>query len=303
MHILITGGTGLIGQRLIKLLLTRDDQITVLSRKPLRPAFMPGEVEVVQWDGKSGSGWKQLVETVDIIINLAGAGVADARWTAHRKQVILNSRIEAGHAIVEAVQAARNKPKLLIQASAVGYYGTSEAMTMTEDSPVGDDFLAKVCLDWEVSVKPIEAMGIRTAYIRTGIVLDPKGGALPKIVMPFKLFAGGPIGSGRQWMSWIHHEDEVEAIRFIIDHETLSGPINLTAPTPETNKAFAQTLGQVMKRPAILPTPSLALKAMFGELSTVLLEGQKVLPATLTQAGFQFKYPDLTAALTNLLHE
>ncbi len=301
MHILITGGTGLIGQRLMARLLTDTHHLTILSRQAKRPDDLPNSVNFVQWDSATAAGWGHIMEEVDVVINLAGAGIADERWTAARKKVLRDSRINAGQAVVEAIQAARQKPKALLQSSAVGYYGTSENITMTEESPVGGDFLAKICLDWEVTVKPVEALGVRTVYLRTGVVLDPQGGALPKMALPFKLMAGGPIGSGRQWMSWIHQADEVAAIQFLMENDNLSGAFNLTAPQPLRNKDFAKVMGKAMRRPALAPTPGLALKLLFGEMATVLLEGQKVLPTRLQEAGFNFQYPDLESALTDLL--
>lgn len=301
MHILITGGTGAIGRRLVDNLIEHGHVVTVISRKPFKPAILPAKINFAQWDGKTAKGWGHLVNEVNAIVNLAGAGIADGRWTDERKKLILESRINAGNAVIEAVRAAEKKPQVLIQASAVGYYGSINDQTFTESSPPGDDFLAKVCKEWEASTQPVEEMGVRRVIIRTGVVLDPKDGALPKMIMPFKFFAGGPIGNGQQWFPWIHYRDEVEAIRFLIENDSVTGPVNLTAPRPVRNRDFAWAVGKAMKRPALIPTPGTVFKVMFGEMSTVLLDGQQAIPHRLTEAGYQFKFTDAKSALEDLL--
>jgi uncharacterized protein (TIGR01777 family) len=262
---------------------------------------LPAKIQFAQWDGKTAAGWGHLVEEVDAIVNLAGAGLADARWTDERKKVILESRLDPGAAIVEAIEAARNKPKALIQASAVGYYGTEKDGALTESAPPGNDFLAEVCQQWEDSTRAVEEMGVRRVITRTGIVLDMEGLVLPKMLIPFRLFVGGPIGSGRQWISWIHYCDEVAAIRYLIEEATISGPVNLTAPYPLRQRDFAKAIGAVMRRPASAPTPGFVLKLLFGEMAMVLLEGQQILPARLETAGFCFKFPQVESALQDLL--
>jgi len=301
MHVLITGGTGMIGRRLVNHLIKHGHLVTVVSRQPYRPAHLPAKIYFEQWDGATAKGWGQRLEEVDAIINLAGAGLADARWTDERKKKIVDSRKRAGEAIVEAVRAAQNKPKVLIQSSGVGYYGTSLDAAMTESSPPGNDFLAEVCKAWEASTKAVEEMGVRRVITRSGVVLDPQGGALPKMVLPFRLFAGGPVGSGRQWLPWIHYYDEVEAVRFLIEEPSISGPVNLTTPQPIRNREFAKAVGRVLKRPAFAPAPGPILKLIFGEMSTVLLEGQQVLPARLEANRFKFKFPEIEGALRDLL--
>jgi uncharacterized protein (TIGR01777 family) len=301
MHVVIAGGTGAIGRRLVDNLIENGHLVTVVSRRPFKPAILPAKINFANWDGKTAKGWGHVVEEADAIVNLAGAGIADGRWTEERKKVILESRINAGKAIVEAIGAAENKPKVLIQASAVGYYGAKNGTTFTESSPAGDDFLADVCKQWEASTEAVEAMGVRRVVIRTGVVLDPKGGALPKMVTPFRFFAGGPIGGGLQWFPWIHYSDEVEAIRFLIENDSISGPVNLTAPAPLRNRDFAYAMGEAMRRPAFLPTPSVVFKAAFGEMSTVLLDGQQAVPERLTEAGYEFKFANAKSALQDLL--
>lgn len=302
MRIIITGGTGLIGKALCPLLLADGHLVTVLSRNPDAARGMPRGVRVEEWDGKTPEGWSQLVNGADAMINLAGAGIADRAWTAQRKQLLRESRIHAGLAIQKAIQQAAQKPKVLIQSSAVGYYGThNDDELITEAAAPGKDFLAKVCFDWEMSTAPVSKMGVRRPVIRTGVVLSKEGGALPKMLLPFKFFAGGPIGSGKQWLPWIHITDQVRAIKFLLDHPSADGPFNLAAPNPVNNKQFGEILGAIMRRPAFMPTPGVAMKAIFGEMSTVLLDGQRAVPQRLEALGFAFTYPTLREALSDLL--
>ena len=302
MRILITGGTGLIGSALVKNLHESGDEITILTRSPERNQdTVPNGVRLEKWDAATPSGWGHLVSNVDAIVNLAGEGVADGRWTPTRKKAIMESRINAGKALVAALQAAETKPSVLIQSSAVGYYGPSGDEMLTEHASPGSDFLARVCFDWEASTAGVEQMGVRRPIIRTGIVLSGRGGAFPKMALPFRLFAGGPIGSGKQYFPWIHIDDEVGAIRYLLENENASGPYNLTAPDPPRNKEFVRNLGRAMGRPALMPTPSFALKAVFGEMSTVLLDGQRAIPARLQEDGYNFVYPEALVALRNLV--
>lgn len=302
MRIIITGGTGLIGRALCPLLLTDRHLVTVLSRNPDDVQGMPSGVTVAKWDGKTTEGWGHLVNSTDAILNLAGAGIADRPWTAKRKQVIRESRIQAGLAVQKAIQQATQKPKVLIQASAVGYYGAHhDDAIITEDGAAGSDFLAKVCFDWELSTAPISKLGVRRPIIRTGVVLSKAGGAFAKMVLPFKFFAGGPLGSGKQWIPWIHIADQVRAIKFVLDDPRANGPINLSAPNPVTNQQFSEILGATMRRPAFIPTPAIAMKTLLGEMSTIVLDGQRVVPQKLEQLGFTFTYPTLREALRPLV--
>jgi uncharacterized protein (TIGR01777 family) len=301
MRIIITGGSGLVGQALTESLTADKHEVTILSRHPERVKSLSAGVKVKKWDGRSAAGWGHLANGADAIVNLAGENIAAGRWTDERKQRIRESRVNAGRAVVEAVRAATNKPEVVIQASAVGYYGARGAEEVTEETSRGDDFLTQVCMDWEASTTPVEELSVRRVIIRTGVVLSPKDGAFPKMVLPFKLFAGGPLGNGRQYLPWIHLADEVAAIRFLIEQKTASGPFNLTAPTPLTNAEFGHVLGKVLKRPAFLPTPSLALQLIFGEMSKVLLDGQRALPERLQQMGFVFSFSEPEAAVADLL--
>ena len=302
MRIIITGGTGLIGKALCPLLLTDRHLVTVLSRNPDEVSDMPRGVVIEKWDGKTTDGWGHLVNSADAIINLAGAGVADRPWTAKRKQLIRESRIQAGLAVQKAIQQATQKPKVLVQASAVGYYGARhDDALVTEAAAPGTDFLAKVCFDWEISTAPVSKVGVRRPIIRTGVVLSRAGGAFPKMILPFKFFAGGPLGSGKQWTPWIHITDQVRAIKFVLDNPHANGPFNLSAPNPVTNQQFSEILGATMRRPAFMPAPSIAMKTLLGEMSTILLDGQRVVPQKLEQMGFTFTYPTLREALRNLM--
>ena len=300
MRVIITGGTGLIGTALTKLLSSNNHEIFILTRRsPDNPKFRAG-VQHVQWDAATAEGWGHLVDGADAVINLAGEGIADGRWSEERKRRIYASRVNAGKAVMEAITAAATKPKVLIQASGVDYYGPHYDEILTEDAAPGSGFLAQVCFDWEASTAEAERLGVRRAVIRSGVVLSNDGGAWPRIVLPFKLFAGGPIGSGNQYWPWIHIDDEVQAIRFLIDNENASGAFNLSAPAPLTNKEFAVTLGKVMGRPAFFPVPSAALKIAFGEMSTVLLDGKRAVPHHLLELGYSFKYPTAEAAFRDL---
>jgi uncharacterized protein (TIGR01777 family) len=301
MRIIITGGTGLIGRQLAASLQQDKHEVIVLSRNPDRPTDLPAGVRVAGWDGRSAAGWGQWADGAGAIVNLAGAGIADSRWSEQRKHEIVASRVDAGKAVVEAVQAAATKPAVVIQSSAVGYYGSRGGELLTEESQPGNDFLANVCIDWEKSSEAVEALGVRRAVIRTGIVLSAEGGALPKMLLPFKFFAGGKIGSGQQHFPWIHMADQVNAIRFLIDNPQASGPFNLAAPNPPTNATFVKAVGEAMGRPAAMPAPSFALKTAFGEMSTVLLDGQRAEPQHLLALGYRFRFTDLVAALKDVL--
>ena len=248
-----------------------------------------------------------LADGADAIVNLAGAnisgeGLLPGRWTDERKRLIRNSRLDAGNAVVDAVGQASCKPCVVIQASGIGVYGPRGDDPIAEGGPVGQDFLASFAArEWEPSTAPVEAMGIRRAIVRTGVVLSKTEGALRPMLLQFRLFAGGPIGSGKQWLSWIHLKDEARAIRFLIDNQSASGPFNLAAPQAVTNAQFARTLGRVMRRPYWLPLPGFAMKAAFGEVADLLLTGQRGVPRRLFDLGFQFRFPELEGALRDIL--
>ncbi len=308
MRIVITGGTGFIGRALLQLWTPAEHELIVLSRQA-HPSAMPAGVRVAQWDGVSTDGWGELVDGADAVVNLAGesiagAGALPARWTRERKQRILDSRINATNAVVAAIAQARHKPRVLVQGSAIGYYGARfDDDKLDEGASPGDDFLAQVVSRWEAVSQPVEEMGVRRAIARTGLVLSAEGGSLPPIMLPFRFFLGGPLGSGRQWWSWIHIRDEVRALAFLVEDERASGYFNLTAPNPVTNREFALVLGQILGRPAFLPTPAFMLRLTLGELSTLLLAGQRVIPRRLLELGFEFEFPELQEALRDLLRK
>lgn len=301
MRIMITGGTGLIGKALANSLHRDTHEVIVLSRSAQRPAGLASGISMVQWDGRSATGWGKMVNGDSAIVNLAGANIAAGRWSEARKREIVNSRVDAGKAVVQAVHQAAVKPQVVIQASAVGYYGPCGDETITEASPSGSDFLAEVCRQWEASTAAVETLGVRRAVIRTGVVLSPEGGALPRMTLPFRFFAGGKLGSGRQYFPWIHLEDEVGAIRFLLEQPAASGVFNLAAPQPVTNAQFTRAIGKAMGRPALMPVPAFALRTLFGEMATVLLDGQRATPQRLEQAGYRFHFADPLTALQDLL--
>ena len=300
MKVIIIGGTGLIGRALAEDLARDGHEVIILSRSS-GPAkgFQPG-IRLARWDGHTADGWGPLADGADAIVNLAGENLSAGRWTAEQKQAILNSRVGAGAAVVEAVLQARKKPRVLIQSSAVGYYGPTGDELLAEDAPSGDGFLAGVCREWEASTQAVETMGVRRVVARTGVVLSPNSGALPRMLLPFKFFAGGPLGSGRQWMSWIHLDDQVRALRFLMETPGAKGAFNLSA-TPLTNRQFAQVAGKVMRRPAFFAVPAAIIRLVFGEMGTVVLDGQRVSARRLTDLGFKFRFPDAEAALADLL--
>ncbi len=300
MRVIVTGGSGLIGRALVDSLASDSHEVIVLSRNPDAVKNLPKGACAEKWDGQTALGWGKFVSGVDAIVNLAGATISE-KWTEAHKQEIRASRVIAGKAIVEAVKAAEKKPRGVVQSSAVGYYGPRGAEEITEDSRAGNDFLASVCKDWEASTAELDTMGIRRAIIRTGVVLDKNGGALPKMVMPVKMFVGGALGSGKQFFPWIHLHDEVAAIRWLIDNAQARGVYNLSAPQPLTNKAFTRAIGKVLGRPTFMPVPAFAMHAMFGEMSTLLLDGQREIPARLLKEGFKFKFTDAEAALRDVL--
>lgn len=299
MRVLITGGTGLIGRALSASLLSDGHEVVDLSRDPDPASPLPERAQAVRWDARTSDGWGTLVNDTDAIINLAGASV-NHRWTPRYKRLIRDSRVEAGRAVVEAVAQATRRPQLVIQASGAGYYGSRDDEVVTEQTGAGDGFLGRTALAWEDSTAPVETMGVRRAVIRTGIVLSEKGGAFPLMSLPFRLFLGGPLGDGRQWLPWIHMDDEVRAIRFLMQHSEAAGPFNLTAPQPVTNAQFARHLGQAMRRPACLRVPAWVLRLAMGEMSTVVLTGQRAVPRRLLNLGFAFRFPALHAALYEL---
>ena len=301
MRVAITGGSGLIGRALSASLARDHHEVIILSRHPEQVVGLPAVVRAERWNPHIAEECRHLVEEADAVVNLAGENIAARRWTVDRKKQIRDSRLNAGRAMLQALESATRKPRVVIQASAVGYYGLCGDEELNEESPPGKDFLAQLAIDWEASTAQIERLGVRRAIIRTGVILSPEGGAFPRLLLPFRLFVGGPLGSGRQWFPWIHIADEVGAIRFLLENESASGPFNLSAPHPVTNADFARMVGRQTKRPAFLPTPAFLLRLLFGEMATVLLDGQRAFPGRLMLMGYNFRFPEAAGALQDLL--
>lgn len=300
MRVVITGGTGLIGQALSASLAADGHDAIVLSRSPERAPAMTDGVHLVRWDARTANGWDTLADGAEIIVNLAGASLR-RRWTPRNKQLIRDSRLNAGRAVVDAVKRADAKPRAVIQASGAACYGPRGDEIITETAEFGDGFLGRTAAQWEASTAPVEAFGVRRAIIRIGIVLSTEGGAFPLLALPYRLFVGGPIGPGDQWLPWIHMEDEVRAIRFLIDNQAAEGPFNLSAPEPLTNLEFGRTMARVMGRPALFRVPAFAVRLALGQMSTVVLHGQRAIPKRLLHLGFTFRFPQAQAALRDLL--
>ncbi len=302
MKVFITGGTGLIGKLLVKRLLERGDDVIVLTRNAEKARkFFVDKVVVVEGNPSEPGEWQKEISGTDAIINLAGEPVTKKRWNDKEKKRIYDSRINAANSVVQGIKNAEIKPKVLINASAVGYYGfQKDEREINENETSGRDFLAKLCVEWEDAARIAEKDGIRVVRLRIGIVFAENGGALSKMVTPFKLYAGGPIGNGKQWLPWIHIDDIIGLILFSLDNE-VSGVFNATAPNPVKMKSFAETMGKITHRPSWLPVPSITLKATLGEVADVITSGQRAIPQRALEKGYEFEFPDLEGALKNLL--
>jgi uncharacterized protein (TIGR01777 family) len=295
MKIFITGGTGFVGKTLALALIRTGHEVSVLTRSG------KGETSGVSWiegDPTQKGKWQEAIKEHGVIINLAGASLF-SRWTEEAKRMIRDSRILTTRHLVEAMDGG--KGKTLFSTSAIGYYGFHGDENLTEDSPAGGDFLAFLAKDWEAEAKEAEKKGCRVVITRFGIVLGEKGGALGQMIPLFNKYVGGPLGNGKQWFSWIHIEDLTRGFLFLLDHPEISGPVNFTAPNPVRNKELAQWLGRILGRPAFLPAPGFMLRLVLGEFGSILLEGQRVLPQKLVQAGFQFNYPEIDRALRRVI--
>lgn len=300
MKVIITGGTGLIGSRLARKLDAAGHKVWVLTRDAPH-AHVTGNIEAVEWDAQTVAGWGHLASEADAVINLAGENIGAGRWTAKKKERIISSRQHAGQAVVEAVRSASPRPRLVIQSSAVGYYGPSGDEIVTEKTPAGPDWLAHVATRWEDSTRAVEAMGVRRVVTRAGVVLTSQGGILARMALPFRLFVGGPLGSGRQYVAWIHIDDLLSVYQFLLKTDQAAGAYNLTSPEPVTNSQFGHALSRVMRRPYWAPVPGFALRLVLGQMSTLVLDGQRVIPDRLQGLGFKFTYPNIEQALQNLL--
>ena len=302
MRILISGGSGFIGTALSKSLLLQGHQVWILTRH-LQTAHIAEGARGIGWDGRTLTGWEKIVSQVDAIVNLAGESLGSGLWTQSRKNRIGSSRVNAGKAISEAIHAANPRPQVLIQASAVGFYGPHGKELLTEESGPGDGFLADICKCWEESTQPVEDLGVRRVIIRTGVVLSKREGALQRMIFPFNFYIGGPLGNGNQGLPWIHPNDEVEGIRFLLEKYNAVGVFNLSAPTPISNSDFGRTLAKVMNRPFWLPVPAFSLRLLLGEMSTLVLEGQYMLPKRLLDLGFPFPFTNVEDALIDLVNK
>jgi uncharacterized protein (TIGR01777 family) len=306
MRVVITGGTGLIGRALSADLAAHGHEVIVLSRSPEQAIPLPDGVRAEHWDARTAEGWGHLADGAGAIVNLAGASLAGekffpTRWTEERQRIISESRIHTGRAVVEAIERAEKKPLVVVQSSAVGYYGFRDEV-LTEEAEPGDDWGARFTAEiWEPSTAPVEQMGVRRVVVRSGVVFSTEDGALLRLLLPFRLFVGGPMGSGDQWYSWVHLQDEARALRFLIETEEAGGAYNLTAPSPLTNGELAKLIGRVMRRPSWIPVPGFAMRLAFGDVADVVLKGQRVVPQRLLDLGFEFRFPTAEAALKDLL--
>lgn len=297
MRILITGGSGFVGRHLSERLIKEGHQVTVLTRGTSRSEG-PGKPNYLQGDPTRPGKWQEAVQEQDVLVNLAGASIF-GRWSEDYKEELRRSRILSTRHLVQAV--TQGQGMTLVSTSAVGYYGFHGDEELDESSPPGDDFLARLAVEWEAEAMSAAAKGVRVVLTRFGIVLGRSGGALQQMIKPFKWFAGGPIGSGRQWFSWIHVHDLVEGILHLISRQDTSGPFNLTSPNPVRNKEFSAALGKALNRPSWLPAPGFMIRLVLGEFGSVILQGQRVVPKRLLETGFQFNYPKAEDALRDLL--
>lgn len=297
MNILMTGGTGLIGRELCKVLLAQGHQLTVLSRNPEKVSILCGKSVLAM---ASLDDW-QTHQHFDAVINLAGAPIADVAWTEKRKALLRDSRIALTEKLVQRIAQAEHKPAVLLSGSAVGYYSNRGEAVLDEKALAGQDFAAQLCLDWEKAALSAERAGVRVCLLRTGLVLSRQGGILGRMLKPFRLALGARMGDGRQWMSWVHMDDYVAMLLKLLHDASLSGPFNMTAPNPVTNIEFTQRLAQSVGRPAVFVAPATMLKWLMGERAVLLIEGQRVLPVKLQTAGFKFVYPELSGAFAALL--
>ncbi|MFB4213819.1 TIGR01777 family oxidoreductase [Shouchella sp. JSM 1781072] len=300
MNIAITGGTGLVGQKLTNFLVEQGHSVTILTRNVSNKQNKEN-VNYVEWLNPNASPADQL-EGTDAIVNLAGESIM-GRWTKLKKERILSSRLEATTELLSIIKQLKKKPKVLVNGSAMGYYGHSDSRQFTEeDRPANTPFLGDVTQKWEKSASQATELGIRTVYARIGIVLDADGGALPKMLLPYKLYVGGKVGTGKQWMSWIHIDDLIRLFTFAIENEQLSGPLNLTAPHPVRMQQLNRTIAKVTGRPHWIPAPSFAIKTALGQMSTLILDGAYIFPRKAIQHGFEFHYDDPEKALQQLLN-
>jgi uncharacterized protein len=306
MKIAITGATGLVGTRLVAKLTENQHQIVIFTRNSAKaqkifPASNFSPVEIVQYTPQESGTWQDKISGCDAVINLAGEPISE-RWTPQHKKAILESRQIGTRKIVEAIAKVSVKPQVLISGSAIGYYGTSETAIFDETSSPGNDFLAEVCQKWEAEATAVKEYGVRLVIVRIGIVLADGGGALGKMLTPFQVGAGGPIGTGRQWFSWIHRDDLVNILIEALNRNEMTGVYNATSPNPVKMKDFCQTLGDVLNRPSWLPVPEFVLELLLGDGAIVVLEGQQVLPKKTQSLNIKYQYPELKLAIQEIVN-
>jgi len=302
MKIVVSGGTGFIGRVLSRSLAHDGHRVTVLSRNPREAVPVLGpDIRIEPWDARMPGTWERVLDEADAVVNLAGNSIADARWTPDRKRALVESRIETTRLLVQALARIATRPPTLINASAIGFYGPRDATPVDESTPAGSGFLADLCIAWEREAMMAESSGIRVVRLRIGMVLEKDGGALPRMLPPFRAFLGGPISPGHQWISWIHRQDLIGMIQWILTHPSISGPVNAVAPSAVTMREFCHILGQVLHRPSWLPVPELALRVALGELGTLLTTGQRVEPTAALRNGYTFHFPTLKPALQAIL--
>lgn len=302
MIILAAGASGFIGRAVVRELRSAGHEIIVLTRDSKRASGVIGKgVTLLDWDAKNVSAWGEQIKRIDAIVNLTGESIASKRWSAAQKEKITRSRTEATETLVHAVRLTSQRPRVLINASAVGYYGSVPEGDVNESMPSGTGFLADVCRRWEESALKAEAYGMRVVLLRIGVALGRDGGALAKMLLPFKLFAGGSLGSGEQWFPWIHRDEIGKIMNYCLENDTIKGAVNACSPNPVRMREFAAALGNVLHRPAWAPVPALVLKTLLGELSEMLLTGQKAIPSKLLQNDYRFQFPVLSDALTSIL--
>jgi uncharacterized protein (TIGR01777 family) len=301
MQIVMTGGTGFIGRPLCAALCQEGHRVTILTRRIEAQRSSDSTVTAIEWNGREAGAWERCLEGADAVINLAGAPIADGRWNDARKQLLMESRVLTTRLLVEALSRRSSKPRTLINASGIGYYGASDDRLLDEGAARGQGFLADLCLAWEAEALRAAEFGVRVVMLRTGMVLEQDGGALPKMLLPFRLFAGGPILPGTQWVSWIHRLDHIGLIKWAITTPSVSGPVNAVAPEAVTMKQFCGSIGRILHRPSWLPVPGFALQMALGELGTLMTTGQHVTPAKALSRGYVFRYPKLESALQAIL--
>lgn len=304
MNVVVSGGTGFIGRALCQSLLRQGMGVTVLSRDPLQArAGLDSAIKVVEWDGKTSGMWETELASTNAVINLVGAPIAGGRWTEKRKQLIVDSRVKATRLLAQAMASLSNGPRVLISASGVGYYSTSQDRLFDETNGPGSDFFADLCMAWEEAAQAARSAGVRVVCLRIGMVLEQDGGALAKMVPPFRAFVGGPIAPGTQWVSWIHRADLIGLIEWSLTNDQVAGPLNAVAPEPVTMKDFCKALGKALNRPSWLPVPEFALRLAFGELASFMTTGQRVFPKVALNSGYQFRYPQLDSAFQSIFME